>query len=129
MPENGQIQKFFKSQTLLPYFTLEREPDESLILITSSLPKRSKKWMADSGLVLMCMTVSAELKSSNCVTERNTNICVAASKLSKCSCTEAPIKFREGNTESLHGVTVKETDKVGDNVEDVDADTQCEPIR
>ncbi len=70
------------------------------------------------------MTVLADLKSLSSVTVRNAIICVATVKSSECSGREASIQSRQRNTEIAH----EETDQVGDNAENVDADIQHEPL-
>ncbi len=75
-----------------------------------------------------CMTILAELKSLNSVTGRNANICVTDAKYSDCSCTEPRQQPLEGNgQETVRGEVIQETDLVGDDAEDVDADLQREP--
>ncbi len=74
------------------------------------------------------MTVLTELKSPNSLTERNANICAMDAKYSECSCTEARQQPLEGNgQETVRGEAIQETDLVGDNAEDVDADLQRKP--
>ncbi len=75
------------------------------------------------------MTVLTERKSSNSVTEGNANICAIDVKYSECSCTEPRQQSRERNAQvTVGGEAIQETDLLGDNAEDVDADLQHEPI-
>ncbi len=76
-----------------------------------------------------CMTVLTELKSPNSVTECNSNICAIHASYSETSCTEARQQPLEGNAqETARGESIQETDLLGDNAEDVDAELQREPI-
>ncbi len=77
-----------------------------------------------------CMTLLTELKSPNSVTEQNANTCAIDAKYSEISCTEVRQQPLEGNAqEKARGEAIQETDLLGDNPENVDADLQREPIR
>ncbi len=70
-----------------------------------------------------CMTALTELKSPSSVVEFNANICAIHAKYSEISCTEARQQHLEGNVqETARGEAIQETELLGDNAEDVDAD-------
>ncbi len=73
----------------------------------------------------MYMTALTELKPPNSVTERNANICAIHANYSEIACTEAREQPLEGNAqERARGEAIQETDLLGDNAEDVEADLQ-----
>ncbi len=70
-----------------------------------------------------CMTVLAELKSPNSVTDRNANIRATDAKYSDCSCTDPRQQPLEENAqETVRGEVIQKIDLVGDYTEDVDTD-------
>ncbi len=71
------------------------------------------------------MAVSAEPKSPNSLTERNSNVYVSTAKYSECSYTKASIQVLQGNE---YGMVIQETKLVNENEGDVHAGIECERI-